>query len=75
MPARLTFTFGAACSRLLNTRFRVAQGVKSRDSGRETVEGLRVSTESMSEADAIPVISYQVRSYNVFDEQIEDAAV
>jgi len=29
----------------------------------------------MSEADAIPVISYQAVSYDVFDEQAEDAAV
>jgi hypothetical protein len=29
----------------------------------------------MPEADAIPVISYQPRSYNVFDEQTKDAAV
>jgi hypothetical protein len=75
MPARLTFTFEAACSRLLNARFRLAQGVKSRDSRRETVESLRVPTESMSEADAIPVISYQALSYDVFDDQAEDAAV
>jgi len=34
-----------------------------------------VPTESMSEADAIPVISYQAVSYDVFDEQAEDAAV
>jgi len=29
----------------------------------------------MPEAGAIPVISYQARSCNVFDEQIKDAAV
>jgi hypothetical protein len=29
----------------------------------------------MPEADAIPVISYQARSHNVFDEQTNDAAV
>jgi hypothetical protein len=29
----------------------------------------------MPEADAIPVISYQERSHNVFDEQTNDAAV
>jgi hypothetical protein len=29
----------------------------------------------MPEAGAIPVISYQARSYNVFDEQTRDAAV
>ena len=39
------------------------------------VESLRVPTESMSEADAIPVISYQALSYDVFDEQTKDAAV
>jgi len=36
---------------------------------------LRVPAEAMPEADAIPVISYQARSYNVFDEQTKDAAV
>jgi len=35
----------------------------------------RVPTEAMPEADAIPVISYQARSYNVFDEQTKDAPV
>jgi hypothetical protein len=45
------------------------------DSGRETVESLRVPAEAMPEADAVPVISYQARSYNVFDEQTKDAAV
>jgi hypothetical protein len=40
-----------------------------------TVESLRVPTESMSEADAIPVISYQAVSYDVFDAQAKDAAV
>jgi hypothetical protein len=29
----------------------------------------------MPEADAIPVISFQARSYNVFNEQTKDAAV
>ena len=29
----------------------------------------------MAEADAIPVISYQVLSYDVLDEQAKDAAV
>jgi hypothetical protein len=29
----------------------------------------------MPEADAIPVISYQARSHNMFDEQTKDAAV
>ena len=29
----------------------------------------------MPKADAIPVISYQALSYDVFDEQAEDAAV
>jgi hypothetical protein len=75
MPARLTLTFEAACFRLLNTRFCVAQGVQSRDSGHEAVESLRVPTEPMSEADAIPVISYQALSYDVFDEQAKDAVV
>ena len=75
MPARSTLTFEAACCRLLNMQFRVAQGVQSHDSGRETVESLRVPTESMSEADAIPVISYQALSYDVLDEQAKDAAV
>ena len=28
----------------------------------------------MPQADAIPVISYQARSYNVFDEQTKEAA-
>jgi hypothetical protein len=28
----------------------------------------------MPEADAIPVISYQARSHNMFDEQTKDAA-
>jgi hypothetical protein len=34
-----------------------------------------VPAEAVPEADAIPVISYQARSYNVFDEQTKDAAV
>ena len=72
MPVRSTLTFEAACCRL---QFRVAQGIQSRNSGRETVESLRVPTESMSEADAIPVISYQALSYDVLDEQAKDAAV
>jgi hypothetical protein len=38
-------------------------------------ESLRVPAEAMPEADATPVISYQARSYNVFDEQTKDAAV
>jgi len=59
----------------LDALFRVANGVQSRDSDRETVESLRVPAEAMPEADAIPVISYQARSYNVFDEQTKDAAV
>ena len=71
MPARLKLTFEADFFRRLSTRFRV----QSRDSGRETVESLRVPAEAMPEADAIPVISYQARSYNVFDEQTKDAAV
>ena len=29
----------------------------------------------MPEADSIPMISYQARSYNVFDDQTKDAAV
>ena len=29
----------------------------------------------MPEADAIPVISYQARSHNMFDEQTKDATV
>ena len=35
----------------------------------------RMPAETMPDADAIPVISYQARSYNVFDEQTKDAAV
>jgi len=31
--------------------------------------------EAMLEADATPVISYQARTHNVFDEQAKDAAV
>ena len=75
MPARLNITplgglFPApkyAISRCLRR--------SERDSGRETVESLRVPAEAMPEADAVPVISYQARSYNVFDEQTKDAAV
>jgi hypothetical protein len=48
---------------------------QGRDSGCETVESLRVPAEAMPEADAIPEISYQSRSYNVFGEQTKDAAV
>jgi len=55
-------------------RFRVTYGVQSRDSSHETVESLRVPAEAMK-ADTIPVISYQARNCNVFDEQTKDAPV
>jgi hypothetical protein len=39
------------------------------------LKGWKVPAEAMPEAAAIPVISYQARSYSVFDEQTKDTAV